>query len=298
MFLTQKSYDIEDFLSALHFIAPKGTSVAYFISPSNDIQLPQNSGFQKQQLLDIPEDESITYVRQQPVQKQDQAMTPADYSVFDPRELGRRIPTPNILPPVTEPESLDSPFVKVLSESLALGTDVKLLEDYKMFPKNTLFHCTLLKEKKASPHDELFRDIYKLNEISHDKIAKRQEAGDKGKTAAQAQNKTQANAKRNLTNKRKKAGRDRVQEGASFMPMMAMAARNKSLFAPPKMMPLTTSADGKILEYPNEKEIKRRIEELDDGENSLGDILDVLKLEWPKEPRPMLEQFLFDYKNS
>jgi hypothetical protein len=89
----------------------------------------------------LPEDESITYARQEPVQKQDAAQTPADYSVFDPGALKRRQPTPNVLPQVTEPEDLDSPFVKILSESKTYGTEVKLIEDYKMFPKGSVFHC-------------------------------------------------------------------------------------------------------------------------------------------------------------
>jgi hypothetical protein len=160
MFLTQKTYDLNNFLSALNFIAPKGMSVAYFITPKEGVLLPDNSGFEVQ-VLDTPEDESITYARQQPVQKQDQAITPADYSVFDPGKLGRRQPTPNILPPVTEPEQLESPFVQVLSESLALGTDIKLLENYMMFPKNTVFHCEInkLKEKKDIKVNK-FESIY------------------------------------------------------------------------------------------------------------------------------------------
>jgi hypothetical protein len=148
MFLTQKIYDLNNFLSALNFIAPRGTEVSYFITPRDEINLPENSGFQVQKVLDIPEDESITYVKQMPSQKQDQAITPTEYSVFDPGKLGRRIPTPNLLPPVTEPENLESPFIQTLSECKTFGTDLKLLEDYMMFPKNTIFHCIPSKLKE------------------------------------------------------------------------------------------------------------------------------------------------------
>ncbi|MDR0676473.1 MAG: hypothetical protein LBF97_05490, partial [Elusimicrobiota bacterium] len=154
MFLTQKTYDLENFLQALNFISPKGMSVAYFITPKEGVQLPDNSGF-KVEVLDTPEDESITYSRQQPVQKQDQAITPADYSVFDPGELGRRPPTPNILPPVTSPEMLDSPFIQTLSECETFGTDLKLLEDYLMFPKNTIFHCVTTNKLNEGIFDDI-----------------------------------------------------------------------------------------------------------------------------------------------
>jgi hypothetical protein len=177
MFLTQKVYDIENFLQALSFIAPQGTSVAYFITPKGGIKLPNESGFQ-QQLLDTPEDESITYIRQSPVQKQDQAITPPDYSVFDPGKLGRKQPTPNILPPVTEPDQLNSPFVQVLSENRIYGSDIKLLEDYMMFPKGSVFHCVQAKllEDKINPKEEIFNNIYKksLNEMTNERKAGKQ----------------------------------------------------------------------------------------------------------------------------
>jgi len=145
MYLTNTEYGVEDFLKSLQFIAPPGTSVAYFISPRNMGQLPIQAGFQAKEK--VP-DNSIVYVHQPPAQKQDQATTPAEYSVFDPPEMGRRQPTPNILPDVTEPEDLDCPFIQVLSESKMYGTDIKLIEDYNMFPKNTLFHCVPNKIKE------------------------------------------------------------------------------------------------------------------------------------------------------
>jgi len=156
MFLTNKEYNLDDFLTSLSFIAPKGTTVAYFITP-RDIGIPAETGYQPK-LLDIPPDESQVYVQKPPVQKQDQGVTPAEYSTFDPPELGRRQPTPNILPPVTEPEDLQSPFVQILSESRSMGTDVKLLEDYRMFPKGTIFHCVgkRLDEGRVDPDDEAF----------------------------------------------------------------------------------------------------------------------------------------------
>jgi len=140
MFLSAKEYDIEDFLKSLKFIPPKGTSVQYFISPKSMGDVPEQAGFEPQ-VKDVPPDESVTYVMTPPIQKVDQAVSPAEYSSWTPGELSRRQPTPNILPKVTEPEDLDCPFVQVLSESKVFGTDVKLLEDFGPFYKNTVFHC-------------------------------------------------------------------------------------------------------------------------------------------------------------
>jgi hypothetical protein len=144
MFLTNEDKTLEDFLSAINFVSPNGMDVQYFISP-NKLQLPQGSGFQPQIMQPKPEDESQVYIRTQPIQKIDQAQTPGEFSQWNPGELTRRQPTPNLLPDVTDPgeQEVGCPFVKVLSESKMLGTDIKLMEDFHMFPKHTVFHCVL-----------------------------------------------------------------------------------------------------------------------------------------------------------
>jgi hypothetical protein len=150
MFLTNKQYNVQDFLRALQFIPPKGMSVAYFITPQ-EINLPDGAEDFVQRDKDIPPDESQTYVMQPPEMKIDQATTPAEYSIWEPGELGRRQPTPNILPDITDPgeQELGSPFVKVLSESRIFGTDIKLIENFHMFQKNTVFHCVPKKIREA-----------------------------------------------------------------------------------------------------------------------------------------------------
>jgi hypothetical protein len=153
MFLTKKDYSLEEFLASLNFIPPAGTTVAYFISPQG-IALPRGSGYAPQ-AEQHPDDESITYVKQEPALKQDQAQTPSEYSVFNTGELGRRQPTPNVLPPITEPAELPSPFVKIISESQTYGSDLKLLEDYQMFPAGTLFHCVLSNRLSEGYLDDL-----------------------------------------------------------------------------------------------------------------------------------------------
>ncbi len=141
MFLTAPDFTIEDFVKACGMIAPQGTTIEMIISPE-PLGLPSGSGFTPQdQVADVPEDESIVYQRTEPVLKQTAAPTPSDYSVWEAKKLGRTIPTPNITPPITDPESLPSPFIKVLSESTVFGFDIQLREDWACFPKNTVFQC-------------------------------------------------------------------------------------------------------------------------------------------------------------
>jgi len=166
MFLTNTDYNVEDFLQAIQFIPPQGMSVAYFITP-NDINMPQGTGYQQQQNIEKMPDESQTYTMTPPQQKIDQAVTPAEFSHWQPGELGRRQPTPNVLPDITDPgeQELGCPFVKVLSESRLYGTDIQLLEDFHMFPKNTLFHCmpNKLSEAELKEPKGLKKFIYGCN---------------------------------------------------------------------------------------------------------------------------------------
>jgi len=141
MFIVQRELGPEQFLKALNFIPPKGTTITYFISPKG-INIPEGSGFST---ADKPEDETITYSRTEPVMKIDQSASPGEYSKWSPEELKRKQPTPNILPTITEPEDLESPFIKIINECEDKTYDLKLLEDYGPFLKNTIFHCKRVK---------------------------------------------------------------------------------------------------------------------------------------------------------
>jgi hypothetical protein len=146
MFLVNRELGPEQFLKALNFIPPKGTKIAYFISPKK-IDVPSETGY-VQQKIETPEDESIAYFKTEPIMKVDQATSPGDYSQWEPEELKRRQPTPNVLPTVTEPEDLESPFIKIINENEDKSYDLKLLENYGPFLRNTIFHCQKLKEEK------------------------------------------------------------------------------------------------------------------------------------------------------
>jgi hypothetical protein len=150
MYLKNIEYGLEEFLSSLNFIAPPGTTVAYFVTPPEGVVLPEGSPFESnEESANLPPDESITYMRvSKPFDKIDQARSPEEYFDHEVPTLGRRPPEPEQeVMPSYEVGSLRSPYVQVLSESFLYGTDIKLLERYKMFPKNTLFHCVRKKVK-------------------------------------------------------------------------------------------------------------------------------------------------------
>jgi hypothetical protein len=140
MYVTAPDFGLEDFLKAVNFIAPGGTSLDYFIVPSNQkFNLPSGANYSTQ--VSYPDDESITYRKTEPLLKQDMADTPMDYSFWDPKPMGRKNPTARPLPKSTEPDELESPFVKVLSESTELvPEDIQLREKWEMFPKGTILH--------------------------------------------------------------------------------------------------------------------------------------------------------------
>jgi hypothetical protein len=147
MFTVKPQYSVEDFLKAIGFITPPGTTVEYFITPpGTNVAVPAGSGFQ-QVVNDVPQDESITYQRTEPVLKRDEAITPADYSIWQTQPLGKRGPAKPHLPPVTQPDDLKSPFVKIMNESRESYIDFLLTEEVKMFPKNTLVHAVFTKRR-------------------------------------------------------------------------------------------------------------------------------------------------------
>ena len=141
MFITDRELGLEQFLKALSFIPPQGTTIKYFISPRK-IELPEGAGFSE---IENSPDETITYVRSIPMMKIDQASTPDEYLDIKPPKLGRRAPEPNLIPKSQDAEELGSPFMKVINESIDGTCDLKLLKEFGPFPKNTLFHCKEIK---------------------------------------------------------------------------------------------------------------------------------------------------------
>ena len=148
MFLTSNELGLEDFLKAISFIPPKGTTVEYFISPK-EIN-GATSGFQ----AEVPakkeyDDNTVTYQRIDPATKIVQGDTPTDYANITPVEMPATGPKIPVMPQTTPIEALECPYAKVLSDD-ELGTDVILTENFGPFYKNTLFHCKRLNEKTLS----------------------------------------------------------------------------------------------------------------------------------------------------
>jgi hypothetical protein len=175
VYLTKPDYGIDDFLKAVNFIAPRGTTLEMFIVPKQEGQgftLPVNSGFAE--VADLPPDESITYRRSEPVMKQDMAAAPIEYSYWDPQPMGRKQPSVSRLPNVTEPEELESPFVKILAESNETPSDFMLREDWMMFPRGTIFHVKKSSLREMEWHrnpgfiDSMMNDFHPASVQGHE----------------------------------------------------------------------------------------------------------------------------------
>jgi len=146
MFLTSNELGLEDFLKAISFIPPKGTTVEYFISPK-EIN-GTTSGFQAEAPTKKEyDDNTVTYQRIDPATKIVQGDTPTDYANITPVEMPATGPKTPVMPQTTPIEALECPYAKVLSDD-ELGTDVILTENFGPFYKNTLFHCKRLNENK------------------------------------------------------------------------------------------------------------------------------------------------------
>lgn len=144
MFLTTNELGLEDFLKAISFIPPKGTTVEYFISPKAIDG--ETTGFTQEAKKEF-DDNTVTYQRVDPATKIVQGDTPADYANITPSEMPSTGPKVPVIPQSTPIEALECPYAKVLSDD-ELGTDVILTESFGPFYKNTLFHC--LKENNVN----------------------------------------------------------------------------------------------------------------------------------------------------
>ena len=144
MYIQKPDYDISDFLEAIGFITPPGYDIRYFILPKNgSFNVPPNSGFTKTE--SIPEDESIIYRRTPPTLKKDFAQDPIEYSIWEPGELGRTQPSNPILPKVTDPSELESPFLKIHESLDKENIEFSLKENIEPFPSGTLFKARRIK---------------------------------------------------------------------------------------------------------------------------------------------------------
>ena len=142
MYIQRSDFNIKDFLEAVNFICPKGYDINYFILPKKDsFDLPINSGFSRMEGL--PEDESIVYKRTPPIFKKDFAQDPVEYSVWEPKELGKNTPSNPIIPKITDPSELDSPFIKVHESMVKDNIEVSLRKRIGPFPVGSFFKMRL-----------------------------------------------------------------------------------------------------------------------------------------------------------
>ena len=155
MFLIDTENDIADFLEAVNFLPPEGFTVDYFVVPQNEISISnyEDVGFE----LECEDDLSQTYCRINPIERIDQADSPAEYEDWTVQSPGVRGPKRMPFPRSTDPSELNCPFVKELSESNRTYKDLLLKENFGPFPKGTVFHCV----RKNS-----LKEAYELKNLS------------------------------------------------------------------------------------------------------------------------------------
>ena len=147
MFLTVKSNTILDFLTALGFIAPKGFSPDYFLTPSEGVapattQALQDNGFVEEPLpAETHSEANVTYIKRDP--KLSHSFSYRKNNVTDS----------NVLPPPM-PKQPDQPAAPVLSQNVEIKNPYRaiqiaenkginevayiLKESFAGLPKNTL----------------------------------------------------------------------------------------------------------------------------------------------------------------
>lgn len=139
MYNQNTTLDLESFLKAIGFVPPEGFQVDYFIVPRGEsFMVPKGAPVAEQGYED---DSSITYQMTQPILKHDMAPTPPEYQIWEVPEIGRRQPTITQLPRVTEPEDLESPFVKIQESVREDRLEFSLRKSLFPFPKGTFFSC-------------------------------------------------------------------------------------------------------------------------------------------------------------
>jgi hypothetical protein len=140
MYLQKNDLDIEDFLQAVEFVVPEHYNLEYFVVPRGEGFTPPPGAAQAQNTYE--DDQSIAYKMTPPQLKQDYAAPPPEYSIWEPGDLNRRQPQPAILPRVTDPSELQSPFVKIQESADDRKLEFILTESVFPFPKGTMFSCT------------------------------------------------------------------------------------------------------------------------------------------------------------
>lgn len=187
MFLQSEDHDINDFLSAVNFIAPQGFNLKYFIVPyaANNTILAGNAinnGFEQYEPERNSQDvkgitDTITYVRKD--MKDRQSFNDSGFNLNQiPNEfpITRQNATPSELEPlqtdlVVSGTEIKSPIagVKVL-ESRNDYIDLKLEEKIGCFPKHSILHFTknILKEnnmrvdKFKESEDDIYQEVNEL----------------------------------------------------------------------------------------------------------------------------------------
>jgi len=154
MFLTNDIKNVEDFLKALNFIAPKGTSISYFVTPlgdNNNIshRVADEAGYEpvESNTQDVP-GITDTLVFTKKSLRGTHSTSPDKINAYStPPPMPKNPSKPELLTndivvsggAVESPEKLNR-IARVI-ESNSNYIDIQLQEDFCGFPAFTMFHC-------------------------------------------------------------------------------------------------------------------------------------------------------------
>lgn len=145
MFLTNKPATLQDFLTSLSFIAPKGMSPDYFISPETK-ELPTEVN----EIAQAPNNQNIRYFKKNlrdthsfnELNTETSTLIPKPFpkKALDSEALDNRFYTTGYIksPEIRRDSSTDMPKTSVVNE-YGNFSDIMLEENY-FLPKNTIIH--------------------------------------------------------------------------------------------------------------------------------------------------------------
>lgn len=148
MFLTAKPQTIEDFLKAINFIAPKGYTLEYFITPqdgtNNNYVAPNDIGFTSAPSESIVPGvtDTIVYTKKDLGETHSFSADPFDLNVV-PNAMPKNAPAATTSPIVGTGQAITVMTPVKLDRRVGVNDqDIQIQESFLGFPKFTLFHFT------------------------------------------------------------------------------------------------------------------------------------------------------------
>ena len=201
MFLTNTPNTIQDFLTAINFVPPKGMDVSYFIVPISqevdqqifDKEFPKSFGTYEQSkpinnTQNVPgTTDNLTYTKKQLLQTH--SFNNANFNIAaQPGPMPKTLTKPELLTSnieiyggqIDSSQKLNRTTNQITESSVYSDSiDIMLKETWNGFPKHTIFHCIKNKlaeqEKLQQEKDEKVKHImeqYNYCEITQEETLK------------------------------------------------------------------------------------------------------------------------------